>query len=232
MEDQSRWSHKAGALKFQARHFAIVAVARIQAGMRVLDVATGRGEVAILSAKQGAIVRATDISASLLQTTERNALAAGVRVATSVADMRDLALHDRYDLVLGCAALHHLDEDGVRKAVQSAVRVLAPGGRALFLEPLANVLWFEAIKCAFPSRNGRPSVLNRRAWKHWLENRDDRWMSDNELLSAWTNASIVGRLGLLARIVRTPFIERLDAWLLNWSPLHPFAQEAIVEYRA
>jgi hypothetical protein len=134
--------------------------------------------------------------------------------------------------VIGCAALHHLDEDDVRRAVLSAISVLAPEGRALFLEPVANVWWFEAIKCAFPGPNGRPSSLNRSAWKRWLEEeRDDRWMSDVELLAAWPRARIVGRLGLLARIKRTAQIERLDAWLLRWRPLHRFAQMAIVEYR-
>jgi ubiquinone/menaquinone biosynthesis C-methylase UbiE len=233
MEDQSRWGEMAGALAFQARHFAIIDAARVEAGMRVLEVATGRGEVAVLAAQAGAVVHATDINLSLAQAAERNASRAGVEVLTSVADMRDLrAIKDRYDRVLGCAALHHLDQAGAREAVHSAVRVLAPGGRALFLEPIANVPWFEAIKCAFPGPKGRPSILNRRAWKRWLEERDDRWMSDAELFGAWRNARIVARLGLLVRIKRTPQIERLDAWLLRWRPLHRFAQAAIVEYRA
>jgi hypothetical protein len=145
--------------------------------------------------------------------------------------MRDLrTIKDRYDRVIGCAALHHLDQTGARNAVLSAVSMLAPGGRALFLEPVANVMWFEAVKCAFPGPNGRPSILNQPAWKRWLEERDDRWMSDGELLDAWPNARIVGRLGLLVRIKRTAQIEALDAWLLRWKPLHRFAQAAIVEY--
>jgi SAM-dependent methyltransferase len=223
----------AGPPVFRLRHHAIIEAARLEVGMRVLDVATGRGQVAILAAQVGAIVDATDIHLSLADAAQRNALQAGVRVSTSVADMRDLrAANGRYDRVIGCAALHHLDEDDVRRAVLSAISVLAPEGRALFLEPVANVWWFEAIKCAFPGPNGRPSSLNRSAWKRWLEEeRDDRWMSDVELLAAWPRARIVGRLGLLARIKRTAQIERLDAWLLRWRPLHRFAQMAIVEYR-
>ena len=102
----------------------------------------------------------------------------------------------------------------------------------MFLEPIANVPWFEAIKCAFPGPKGRPSLLNQPAWRRWLEERDDRWMSDAELLDAWPNARIVGRLGLLVRIKRTSRIERLDACLLRCRPLHRFAQMALVEYRA
>jgi SAM-dependent methyltransferase len=231
MEDQSRWGDRVGALAFQARHFAIIKAAQIEPGMRVLDVATGRGEVAVLAAQAGAVVHATDINPLLVQAAERNALKAGVEISTSVADMRDLsAIKDRYDRVIGCASLHHLDEAGARKAVIAAVRVLAPGGRALFIEPIANVAWFEAIKCAFPGPKGRPSILNRPAWRRWLEECDDRWMSDAELVGAWPNARIVGRLGLLARIKRTAQIERLDDWLLRWSLLHRLAQAAIVQY--
>jgi SAM-dependent methyltransferase len=232
MEDQTRWGKLAGPVVFRPRHFAIIGAAQLEAGMRVLDVATGRGGVAILAAKAGAIVHATDINPSLVQAVERNAREAGVEVSTSVADMRDLrGIKDRYDRVIGCGALHHLDQAGARNAVLSAIRVLAPGGRALFLEPVANVRWFEEIKCAFPGPRGRPSTLNRPAWKRWLEARDDRWMSDAELLGASWNARIVGRVGLLERVKETPGIVRLDARLLRWRPLHRFAQTALVEYR-
>ena len=57
------------------------------------------------------------------------------------------------------------------------------------------------------------------------------WMSDAELLDAWWNARLVGRVGLLRRVKSTRQIEHLDAWLLRWKPLHRFAQTAIVEYR-
>lgn len=233
MKDQSRWDSKAGTLTIQARHRALVEAARIAPGMRVLDVATGRGETAVLAARAGAIVHATDLGGALIQAVERNASNAGVAITTSIADMRDLGdVPGRYDLVLGCAALHHLDQEGVHKAVAAAVRLLAPGGRALFLEPVENVAWFDFIKHCFPGPNKRPSILDRRAWRAWVRGRDDRWMSDAELLSLWPNARIVGRLGFFSRVVRGPLTDRLDDRLLTWKPLHPYAQAAIVEYRS
>lgn len=232
-QNQSRWNSKAGTLAFQDRHYAIVETARIAPDMRVLDVATGRGEVAVLAALAGAVVHAADIGPALAKAARRNATQAGVTISTGVADMRDLAgLPADFDLVLGCAALHHLDKDGVRRAVAAAVRVLVPGGRALFLEPIENVPWFDFLQNCFPTPNDRPSILHRRAWRAWLATRDDRAMSDAELLSAGPNARIVARFGLLARIRRTPLIARVDAWLLRWPPLHRFAQVAIVEYQA
>ena len=86
--------------------------------------------------------------------------------------MRDLAgLPADFDLVLGCAAVHHLDKDGVRRAVAAAVRVLVPGGRALFLEPIENVPWFDFLQNCFPTPNDRPSILVQWVIEHtfaWL----------------------------------------------------------------
>jgi SAM-dependent methyltransferase len=42
---------------------------------------------------------------------------------------------DAFDLIIGYAILHHLD---VARALAELRRVLAPGGRAVFLEPLAH----------------------------------------------------------------------------------------------
>ncbi len=42
---------------------------------------------------------------------------------------------DSFDLVVGTAILHHLD---VHRALVELRRILAPGGRAVFLEPLAD----------------------------------------------------------------------------------------------
>lgn len=42
---------------------------------------------------------------------------------------------DAFDLIIGLAILHHLD---VPVALREIRRILAPGGRALFLEPLAH----------------------------------------------------------------------------------------------
>jgi SAM-dependent methyltransferase len=134
--------------------------------------------------------------------------------------------------VLGAAALHHLDPQGAREAVHEAVRVLKPGGRALFLEPIENAPVFDFVKHVVPGPKGRPSILRRAAWKQWLRERDDRAMSDAELLAAHPSGRIIGRLGMVVRIKRNPQIERFDAWLLRTAPfLGRYAQTATVEYR-
>jgi ubiquinone/menaquinone biosynthesis C-methylase UbiE len=231
--DQSRWDEKAGDLRFQARHHAIVATAAPRPGMSVLDVASGRGEVAVLAAKAGAVVTATDIGSALINAIRRNAQANGVEVDARPGDMRALPFPDgSFDCVLGAAALHHLDPQGAREAVHEAVRVLRPGGRALFLEPIENAPVFDFIKHVVPGPKGRPSILQRSAWKQWLQERDDRAMSDAELLAAHPSGRIVARLGMVVRIKRNPQIESFDAWLLRTAPfLGRYAQTATVEYR-
>ena len=230
LKDQTRWSGNTGTLAVQPRHRAIVAAARLRPGMRVLDVATGRGEVAVMAALLGAEVHATDISESLLAAATTNAQAAGVQITTGVCDMRELTnISGRFDRVLGCAALHHLDPEGSRLAVQAAMSILGPRGRALFAEPVENVAWFDFLKHLVPGPNGRPSSTRRKAWYDWAERRDDRWMSDEELLSLWPRARIVGRVGFLQRIKRTPLIEHIDDWLLTHG-LGRFAQASVVEY--
>jgi SAM-dependent methyltransferase len=175
-------------------------------------------------------VHAADISEALLATAATNARVAGVAITTGMCDMREVtSLAGRFDRVLGCAAIHHLPPEGSRLAVQAAMSVLEPGGRALFVEPVENIAWFDFLKHLVPGPNGRPSSMRRKAWTAWAEQRDDRWMSDEELLSLWPRARIVGRVGLLQRIKRTPFVEEIDDWLLTHG-FGRFAQASVVEY--
>lgn len=230
---QARWDHKAGPLRFQPRHDAIVKAAEIHPGMRVLDLASGRGEVAILAAKAGAVVRATDVGPQLVQVIERNAREAGVKVSAQLGDMRNLPFPDgSFDRVLGAAALHHLDRPGARASVLEAIRVLAPGGRALFSEPTENSPVFDAAKHVFPSSLGRPSSLQRAAWQQWMQTRDDRSMSDEELLAAHPSGRIVARVGMFARVLHHPNVDAFDRWFLKMIPAAGIcSQAAIVEYR-
>jgi ubiquinone/menaquinone biosynthesis C-methylase UbiE len=79
-----------------------------------------------------------DISAAEIEYGQRVAEEGGYadRVDLKVADAHHTGLPDQsFDLIMGTAILHHLD---VRLALEELRRLLAPNGRAVFLEPLAH----------------------------------------------------------------------------------------------
>ncbi|HET9481340.1 MAG TPA: methyltransferase domain-containing protein [Candidatus Polarisedimenticolia bacterium] len=108
------------------------------AGRRVLDLGCGYGETAVWLALQGAVVDAVDISPGMVEVSRRLAERCGVpeRIRFHVAPGESLPFEEgAFDLVFGHDVLHHLDLDLARGEL---LRVLKPGGRAVFAEPLGH----------------------------------------------------------------------------------------------
>ena len=121
-------------------------------GKRVLDFGCGSGSNSLLLARRGAIVCGIDISHDLLSIARRrlDRSAVPLRARFVAASAHDLPLADKsFDLVFGIAILHHLDLDLVSKEVH---RVLKPGGRAIFQEPVRNSRLIELGRRIFPNR--------------------------------------------------------------------------------
>jgi SAM-dependent methyltransferase len=107
-------------------------------GHRVVDFGCGSGSNTALLAGRRAHVWAIDISEDLLRLGQRRLTVSGREGgATFIAgSAHDLPFpDDSIDVVFGIAILHHLDLDLVRREVY---RVLKPGGRAIFQEPVRN----------------------------------------------------------------------------------------------
>ena len=107
-------------------------------GKTVLEFGCGSGENTLLLLKRNARVIALDISAALIEVAKKrldiNAVAGDVRFV--VASGHELPLLDNsVDVVFGIAILHHLD---MKLASHQVWRVLKPGGRAIFQEPMRN----------------------------------------------------------------------------------------------
>ncbi|MFN3595953.1 MAG: class I SAM-dependent methyltransferase [Rubricoccaceae bacterium] len=106
---------------------------------RVLDYGCGRGERSLSVLAHGREVDGIDISPVYIAEAETAARAAGYdadRFRFVVGDAHVLPYPDAaFDLVLGEGILHHLD---LPTALGEVHRVLRPGGRALFLEPLLD----------------------------------------------------------------------------------------------
>lgn len=101
---------------------ALLDAAGVTAGVRVLDVGTGPGFVALAAASRGAVVAAADQSSAMVD------LARAAGVDAVVAPVEQLPYGDAsFDAVVAGYLLNHLPRP--EAAVASLTRVLRPGGR-------------------------------------------------------------------------------------------------------
>ncbi len=106
-------------------------------GLKVLEYGCGEGSHSLEMARRGAQVVGIDISPVGIRKAAERAAAAGVSgVEYVVMDAERMTFPDAtFDLVIGEGILHHLDLD---TAYREIARVLKPGGRAVFMEPLGH----------------------------------------------------------------------------------------------
>jgi ubiquinone/menaquinone biosynthesis C-methylase UbiE len=106
---------------------AVAGSVPIAAGMRVLDVATGTGNVAIRAAEAGAEVVGLDIAPELFEAARRRAADAGVEVEWVEGDAEALAYDDdSFDRVFSAFGTIHTTKHD--EAANELVRVCKPGG--------------------------------------------------------------------------------------------------------
>jgi SAM-dependent methyltransferase len=128
---------------------------------RVLDLGCGTGANSALLAAAGAHVAAMDISTDLLVLTARRLELDGLRprVTTMCASAHAIPLPTgSMDVVFGVSILHHLD---LTLTAAEVHRVLAPGGRAIFMEPVRNSRTLAALRGLIPYRAPDVSPFER-----------------------------------------------------------------------
>lgn len=105
-------------------------------GKNILDYGCGSGEISIEFAEQGAVVVGIDISDARIKMAKDAAKKRNLNIAFFQGNAEDTGFNsDTFDFVTGTAILHHLDLNNAAKEIS---RVLKPGGKAIFIEPLAN----------------------------------------------------------------------------------------------
>jgi 2-polyprenyl-3-methyl-5-hydroxy-6-metoxy-1,4-benzoquinol methylase len=105
-------------------------------GARVLDIGVGEGQSSVLLARAGAQVTAIEVSGGALERAEELAKRCGVQIDFRQMPGEDLRFEDAsFDGILCISAYHHMDQG---RAASEFARVLQPGGRAVFIEPLAS----------------------------------------------------------------------------------------------
>lgn len=106
------------------------------AGLHVLEYGCGPGDIAFAAAAEGAIAHGIDISPVAIDQARAHAAEAAGQVAFSVENAEKTSFADAsFDRIGGSGILHHLD---LRRAYCESARLLKPGGRAVFLEPLGH----------------------------------------------------------------------------------------------
>src|SRR3954462_10924744 len=119
------YEQTAAELEPVAEH--VVALARLEAGERVLDVACGTGNAALLAARTGARATGVDGAPRLIEVARTRAAADGLAPAFVVGDVHQLPFGDgAFDVVLSVFGVVFADDPP--RALGELVRVLRPGG--------------------------------------------------------------------------------------------------------
>ena len=127
-------------------HGAVVELAALGAGEKVLDVGCGTGSLAValkVPAGPTGSVHGIDASQEMIEVARRNASRAGADVNFQVGLAEAIPFpNGTFDLVVSQLAIHHLPDDLKQPAFGEMHRVLKSGGRCLIVdfEPPKSVL--------------------------------------------------------------------------------------------
>ncbi len=137
-----RTSHETTRLIEQSRIYGdstqrLCKRAGLTKGMRVLEIGSGAGDVALMLAElvgqEGQVV-GVDVNSVILKTARQRATEAGMRNIQFIAgDARTLAFADKFDAIVGRFVLMYMADPG--KAFAKLVTHLNPSGIVAFQEP-------------------------------------------------------------------------------------------------
>jgi ubiquinone/menaquinone biosynthesis C-methylase UbiE len=199
------------------RYKALVREAGAGAGRRVLEYGCGPKPEALGLAAEGAHVDGIDISQVAVEQAAQRASARGVgdRCTFQVMNAEALAFADgSFDLVCGSGILHHLD---LPRAYREVARVLKPGGRAVFLEPLGHnpiINWYRSRTPEMRTPDEHPLLA-----RDFEEARRYFSRVEPEFFGLSVIAAVpLNRFRLFQPVHRV--LDQLDGLLLaSWSPL-------------
>lgn len=192
---------------------------------RVVEYGCGLGKLTVLLARSGAHVSAFDLSESSIDVARQRARLVGVedRITFSVAPGEALPFMDAsFDLAFGKAVLHHLDPTASAKEL---ARILRPGGRAAFSEPLGTNPIVQVVRDHIPyphkHERGADIPLRRSDIDAWMEP-----FSSAELRGVQLFSMVERGFGFKKKV---PVLREFDRLLLKrWPELWPLCRYAVL----
>jgi len=133
-------------------------------GLRLAELGCG-GTPAVFLAERCEKYTAVDFSSTALSEAAAALEGANVPFETIEADITDLPFEDgAFDVVYSAHVIYHIDtEDGQAAAFQEAMRVVRPGGRAMFVlaNPYPLLFPYRLMRRVFAMTPGLNTLLNR-----------------------------------------------------------------------
>ena len=198
-------------------------------GKVVVDYGCGNGENTLILASRGALVKAIDISPDLVALARKRIAANGLesRVEFIVGSAYEVPVAPAsVDVVFGVAILHHLD---LSQSAREVHRILKPGGRAIFQEPVRNSRTLRFVRMLIPYQAPDVSPFERPLTDAELAAYAGGFSQFRSRAFLLPSSGIVERIPALARswLGRS---YRADAWLLHRiPPLRHFATVRVIE---
>jgi len=196
-------------------------------GRDVLDLGCGSGGNTVLLALHGANVWGLDISPALIELAQQRLDANGVSAPVKflIASAHAIDLPDAsVDVVFGIAILHHLD---LASTSAEVFRVLRPGGRAIFQEPVRNSRLIRTLRRLIPYRPPDISPFERPLIDAEVATFARPFRSMRMRAFGLPHVLLVQGVPALKRWIDAA--HRLDGRLLRYRWLEPFAGVRVIE---
>jgi SAM-dependent methyltransferase len=196
-------------------------------GRTVLDLGCGSGANTALLALRGAHVYALDLSPDLIALARRRLAVNQIEAPVDflVGSAHEIDLPDAsVDVVFGIAILHHID---IEKTARETRRVLRPGGRAIFQEPVRNSRLIRALRAIVPYRGPDVSPYERPLTDAEVQTFAGHFRGFRARAFMLPHASLAHVIPGALRY--TERLYRLDRSLLRHRPLQPFAGIRVFE---
>ena len=200
-------------------------------GLRVLDYGCGSGWLSTYLAQRGAVVEGFDISGKLVELGRRRARVNRVEERVSlnrmIAEKLEFA-DNHFDRVVGISILHHISlEEGGRELH----RVLKPGGIALFIEPLGESAFQNAIRnYVLRVHHGHVRAVDA---EHPLTYRDIQTIGSRFETVGWQEFQLTEMVARLTgdTITKSLGLQAFDRYLLRTFPaLKKYCRLVVIRY--